>query len=76
MPVLIRPPKAPATLKQRIALTNMHNALGWEVKGIRDLSKQAASEKIDYAMKYIEQHGFPNKANGIDHNGVDLSWPL
>ena len=41
----------PATLKQRMALENMHKRLGWSVVGIRDMTKGQASEAFERAKK-------------------------
>jgi hypothetical protein len=48
-----------ATFKQRSALFNLHSALGWDLKGIRDLTKSQAGAKIEYALQYIKDKGFP-----------------
>ncbi|HUS99512.1 MAG TPA: hypothetical protein VMY59_04245 [Candidatus Thermoplasmatota archaeon] len=50
-----------STLKQRIALENMHRALGWSMAGVRDMTKAEASAAIDKAKKHIDEHGFPDR---------------
>lgn len=51
----------PATFSQRKALFNMHTALGWPVKGIRDMTKEEASKAIDKAKQHINKHGWPRR---------------
>jgi hypothetical protein len=48
-----------ATFAQRKSLYKMHAALGWELKGIRDMTIEEASIAIDKAKKYIRENGFP-----------------
>jgi hypothetical protein len=60
-----------ATFNQRRALFNMHSALGWTVKGIRDMSFEQASAAIDKAKKAIQEKGFARKNDGGDGLGDD-----
>lgn len=53
------PGSDPATFKQRKALHNMHTALGWTTKGIRDMTIEEASAAIGKAKEHIEKYGFP-----------------
>ena len=67
----------PATFKQRMALTNMHNALGWSTVGIRDMTIAEASKAIDKAKKHIDENGFPQRENrnsNPDGFGDDAGW--
>ena len=56
----------PSTLNQRMALFNMHAALGWDLKGIRDMSFEEASKAIDKASKHIDKSGFPKRMEKED----------
>jgi hypothetical protein len=49
-----------STFNQRKALFNMYSALGWDLKGIREMTKEQASAAIQEAQKYIDEHGFPH----------------
>jgi hypothetical protein len=59
--------KRPATFNQRRALFNMHRALGWDLRGIRDMSFEEASAAIDKAKEAIGLHGIIN--NNCDGGG-------
>lgn len=50
-----------STFNQRRALHNMHTALGWDVRGIRDMTFDQASAAIKKAQEEIDKNGFPNK---------------
>lgn len=50
-----------STVNQRVALSNMWQALGWrdKLRTLHDLNFEQASKEIDYAKKYIAENGFP-----------------
>lgn len=70
----------PATLKQRIALTNMYTRLKWGVRGIRDMTKAEASEAFERANKEFQKRlshggkGFGYRDNASDHSGYNDPW--
>jgi ABC-type tungstate transport system permease subunit len=52
-----------ATFNQRRALFNMHTYLGWDCKGIRDMTFEEASAAIDKAKAEFVKRGFETNSN-------------
>jgi hypothetical protein len=64
--------KPPSTIGQRTALFHMYQALKWDVRGIRDMSFEEASEAIKNAKEYIKNNGFLENENNAFYENYDF----
>ena len=60
----------PASFNQRKALFNMRSALEMDVKGIRNMTWNKASEEITVLMKRIKTEGFPEREPDLNPDGM------